>query len=172
MKEKIIISSPQYYPFTQKWRKIKPFLQDARFTDILVRDFNKFTMGRWNKEFTVGMTPHEWESCDWWCDHRGRMPAYWNYVKHAACHWLVNSNLVLAQLVEPKKSWQIISSQKHSTVWDGENILFDMNFSALGVDPQEAFDLAYYGGKLLDIGKFKRVFFAEDWQTDKNRRVK
>ena len=40
-------------------------------------------------------------------------------MKHAACHWLVNFALELAQLVEPDRKWRIITSDKHSTVWDG-----------------------------------------------------
>lgn len=162
----------KYYPFVKRWHKIRPFLSDKKFATILTRDFNKFTMGRWQQEFKLGMKPREFESCDWGWDHKGRQPQYWDYVKHAACHWLVNANLILAQLVEPKKDWQIITSEKHSTVWDGNEILFDMNFSALEVDPQEAFDLAYYGGRLLEIGKLNRVYYAEDWETAKKRRTK
>jgi hypothetical protein len=55
------------------------------------------------------------------------------YVKHAACHWLVNFALELAQHVEPNRAWRIITSQEHSTVWDGKDTLFDFNFLALGV---------------------------------------
>ena len=155
----------KYYPFVKKWSKIKPHLQNKKFQDTLVLDFNKFTNGRWNKPFTHGMIPFDFESCDWWCDRKGRRPEYWNYVKHAACHWLVNANLELAKLVEPNEDWQIVTSQKHSTVWNGNDILFDMNFSALGVDPQEAFDMAYEG-KLLEIGKRLRVYFAEHYSVD------
>jgi hypothetical protein len=48
-------------------------------------------------------------------------------VKHAACHWLVNFALRLAILAEPARPWQIVSSQAHSTVWDGQSTLFDCN---------------------------------------------
>lgn len=151
----------EYYPFVKKWSKIKPHLINKEFQDILVRDFNKFTYGRWGIEFKHGMIPFEHESCDWWCNRKGRRPEYWNYVKHAACHWLVNANLKLAQLVEPKEDWQIVTSDNHSTVWNGNDILFDMNFSALGVDPQEGFNTAYYEGELLQIGKQLKVYMAE-----------
>lgn len=151
----------KYYPFVKKWSKVKPHLVNKEFQDILVRDFNKFTYGRWGIEFKHGMIPFEHESCDWWCNRKGRQPEYWNYVKHAACHWLVNANLKLAQLVEPKEDWQIVTSDNHSTVWNGKDILFDMNFSAFGIDPQEGFDIAYYEGKLLQIGKQIRVYIAE-----------
>lgn len=155
----------QYYPIQKKWSKVKPIVELKVVQDILVRDFNKFTFGRWGKPFKHGMIPFGFESCDWHCERKGRRPEYWNYVKHAACHWLVNFNLKVAQLAEPKKEWQIITSQKHSTVWDGNNTLFDFNFSALQVDPQEAFDMAYEG-KLLEIGKQKTVYFAEHYSID------
>lgn len=160
----------KYYPIQKKWAKIKPLIQNKEVQDILVDNFNKFTYGRWEQRFKHGMKPHEFESCDWWChDRRGRMPEYWNYVKHAACHWLVNFNLKLAQLVEPNKEWQILTSNKHSTVWDGNDTLFDFNFSALGVDPQEAFDMAYEDGHLIEIGKTIKIHFAEHYSIDQQK---
>ena len=102
--------SMKYYDLKKNWHRVKPHLGDKQFNDILVRDFNKFTSGRWNKTFTYGDLPYEFKSCDWDCDHRGRRPAFWQYVKHAACHWLVNSSLCLAMLVQPKKRWRIITS--------------------------------------------------------------
>ena len=80
---------------------------------------------------------------------RGPNPAYWRYVKHAACHWLVNFNLRLAEQVEPKRTWRIVSSDAHSTVWDGELTLFDFNFHALCIEPEAAFRLASEGGQVL-----------------------
>jgi len=151
----------KYYPFVKKWAKIKPHLINKEFQDVLVRDFNKFTYGKWKIQFKHGMIPFEHESCDWWCSKRGKRPEYWNYVKHAACHWLVNANLKLAQLVEPKENWQIVTNDNHSTVWNGKDILFDMNFSALNIDPQEAFDIAYNNGKLLPIGKQLKVYMVK-----------
>jgi hypothetical protein len=35
-----------------------------------------------------------------------------------------------------------VSSQKHSTFWDGAQTLFDINFLTLGVDPNEAWRVA------------------------------
>ena len=69
-------------------------------------------------------------------------PRFWLYVKHAACHWLVNFNLALAQTALPKQQWRIITSDAHSTVWDGAETLFEFNHQALGVDPDECFTMA------------------------------
>jgi hypothetical protein len=94
------MSAYRYFDPMKNWRRIKPHL--AEVEPVLVRDFNKYTFGRWREEFTAGHKPFEFESCDWWMSHwtsrRGRMPAYWQYVKHGACHWLCNFNLELAQL--------------------------------------------------------------------------
>lgn len=152
----------RYYDLQRHWtRRIEPQLSDAALNQILVRDFNKYTQGLWGKPFTQGQFPREFESCDWWCEHRGKEPRYWQYVKHAACHWLVNFNLRLAQLVEPARPWRIVTSQEHSTVWDGEQTLFDFNFLALGVPPQECFKLA--NKRQLKAGKELRVYLAEHW---------
>lgn len=160
----------KYYPIQRNWKKIKSFIENKEVQDILIDNFNKFTYGRWEREFTYGMKPHEFESCDWWCDHRGRLPEYWNYVKHAAAHWLVNFNLKLAMLVEPKKEWQILTSDKHSTVWDGNDTLFDMQFLALGVTAQDAFDMAYEEGELIEIGQSIEVHFAEYYKDEQERK--
>src|SRR5215470_4114609 len=94
-------SKIRYYDLRKNWRKVRPHLDNPRVVDTLVRDFNKFTYGRWRQRFTAGRYPREFESCDWDIGHRGRHPHFWKYVKHSACHWLVNFALELAQLVEP-----------------------------------------------------------------------
>lgn len=153
----------KYYPFQKNWKKIKPHLQNKVVKEVLVRDMNRFTFGQWDKKFVAGMLPEEVESCDWRFNtgRKGRLPAYWSYVKHAACHWLVNFNLELAKLVEPNKQWRILTSPEHSTVWDGEETLFDMNFSALGVCPNEAFQLANLNE--LPVGKRTMVYYSEHY---------
>lgn len=67
-------------------QRIEPHLTGERLNAILVRDFNKFTDGRWGTPFTPGQFPRDFESCNWWCGHRGPEPRYWRYVKHSACH--------------------------------------------------------------------------------------
>jgi hypothetical protein len=148
-----------YYPFVKNWRKIKKAINDKRVQDALVKDFNKFTYGRWGQKFTYGQLPAEFESCDWRFGRSGRHPKYWSYVKHAACHWLVNFNLEVAKIVEPEKNWRILTGACHSTVWDGEQTLFDMNFSALDINPNEAFAMA--NEEELPVGKKLIVYMAE-----------
>jgi hypothetical protein len=68
-------------------------------------------------------------------------------------------------LAQPKKSWRIITSEKHSTVWDGDQTLFDFNFQAFGIDPNECFDRAFE--KELKPGKYLRVYYAEHYSVEK-----
>jgi hypothetical protein len=150
----------RYYDLKKNWRRVKPHLEDKKLTNILIRDFNKFTTGRWGTPFVHGDLPSDFESCDWDIGHRGRRPAFWRYVKHAACHWLVNFSLRLAMLVEPEKPWRIITSEKHSTVWDGGDTVFDFNFQAFGIDPNECFEAAFE--KELKPGKYLRVGLSGD----------
>jgi hypothetical protein len=105
----------------KNWEKVKPHLGDPELNDVLVRDFNKLTEGRWGKKFRHGQFPREFENTDWddlildgidtvdWDEadydkffRDFREPEYWRYVKHGASRWLVNFTLRLAQLVEPK----------------------------------------------------------------------
>ena len=155
----------RYYPFVRKWQRIRPHLTNPEFRAILERDFNKFTFGTWGQRFGPGQFPFELETCGWDWERRGRHPEYWKYVKHAACHWLVNANLKLAELAEPKRPWRILTAQAHSTVWDGEVVLFDMSYSALMVPPEVAFARAC--GRELKPGKQLTVHMAKHWTKAK-----
>ena len=82
----------------------------------------------------------------------------------AACHWLVNFNLKLATLVEPGRKWRILTSDHHSTVWDGHDTLFDFNYSALGISPKECFLRA--NTKELAPRQQLRVYFLGQYSND------
>ena len=71
-------------------------------------------------------------------------------------------------LVMPDKPWRIITSPRHSTVWDGGELLFDLNWQAIGFEPNECFDDAFE--KELQPGEYREVGFAEHWTVDKARR--
>jgi len=153
----------EYYDLKRHWTKrIMPHLGDTELNKILVRDFNKFTRGLWKKEFVAGDMPADFESCDWRFDIRGPYPRYWEYVKHAACHWICNFSLRLAILVEPERPWRIITSDAHSTVWDGKTTLFDFNYQALGITPKDCYKAARKArrARMLPIGKQLRVHYA------------
>ena len=161
-------SRMRYYDLSRNWtRKIMPHLGDGELNEILVRDFNRFTHGRWGQRFGPGEFPRDYETCDWDIGHPGRPPRYWAYVKHAACHWLVNFNLRLAGLAEPRRPWRILTSERHSTVWDGDRTLFDLNFSAFGISPQECFESARV--RELPVGKYRRCGLAEHWREEQER---
>jgi hypothetical protein len=130
----------RYYDVARHWTKrIEPHLQDDMLNKILVRDFNDYTQGRWGEGFYPGTYPENIESCDWRIGRRGRPPRYRKYVKHGACHWIVNFCLRLAGLAEPSKQWRILTSDEHSTVWDGQKTLFEFNYLALGISAEECF---------------------------------
>jgi hypothetical protein len=151
------IESMKFYPVVKNWgRKIRPHLDNPALQKLLLSDFNKYSTGRWGERFRRGAYPEDFEGCDWSLSVRGRHPEYFRYVKHGACHWLVNFNLRLAQLVEPKKEWRIVTSNAHSTVWDRELTLFDMNGLALFCgDASECFRSAALqpDSEELDIGE-------------------
>ena len=156
----------KYYDPVKHWRKIKPHLSDPIVMNQLYEDFSKYVEGRFGRFghiFKRGEWPLDYESVDWQLDRGpGRPPAFHKLVKHGACHWLVNTNLLLAQRAEPKLNWSIITSEKHSTVHADPYTLFDLNFTALGIDPDEAFDLAMTDGVILKPGNFLVTGIAED----------
>jgi hypothetical protein len=133
----------RYYDVTRHWtQRIEPHLQDEMLNKILIADFNDYTQGRWGLVFYPGTYPEGIESCDWRIGRRGRPPRYWKYVKHGACHWIVNFCLRLASLAEPSRKWRILTSDEHSTVWDAQKTLFEFNYLALGISAEECFSKA------------------------------
>jgi hypothetical protein len=86
----------KYYDLKKNWRRVKRHINHPEVQALLVRDFNRYTWGRWRKKFLPEMVPTEFESCDWQFEHRGRRPEFWRYTKHNACHWIVNFTLRLA----------------------------------------------------------------------------
>ena len=76
----------------------------------------------------------------------------------------MNFNLKLAMLAEAGRPWRILTSDEHSTVWDGEQTLFDFNFRALGVLPAECFRMA--NQEQLAPGVFIQTYFAEHYTYD------
>jgi hypothetical protein len=64
----------------------------------------------------------------------------------------------------PRRTWRIITSPEHSTVWDGDQLLFDFNFQAMGIDAGECFQLAYK--RELKPGQHKKVYFAEHYSVE------
>lgn len=154
----------RYYDIKRHWRKVADQIDTPIVQRVLVRDFNKLTYGKWRKPFTPGRTPAEFENCDWRLSHRGRAPAYWAYVKHGACHYLCNFWLVTAEQVLSDRPWRILTSEKHSTVWDGDETLFDFNFQAFGIAPDECFAMA--NDRELPIGKHRKTYMAQHWREE------
>jgi hypothetical protein len=82
-------------------------------------------------------------------------------VRNLACYWLVGANLKLATLVLPSRRWFIVMSSYHSTVFDGDETLFDMTGQALYGDADKAFAYACAGlSQILDEGVYLDVKLA------------
>jgi hypothetical protein len=150
----------KYYDLKKNWRKVRRHLADEELNEVLVRDFNKFTYGRWRKKFTLGYFPSEFETAI------GPLiiGVFWKYTASYACHWLVNFSLRLATLVEPERPWRIVTSSKHSTIWDGANTIFEFNFQAFGIHATECFNAAI--GKELRPGRYRKVHFAKHFKIE------
>lgn len=133
----------KYYDLKKRWRFIKPHLNNNKVIKTLTTDVSDyFYMRGYKHGLDKGEYPFLYESSDWYLDKRGRLPEYINYSLTGACHYLVRFNLKLAKLVEPDRDWRIISSDRHSTVWDGEETIFEFNYYAYGVPAIVAFQRA------------------------------
>jgi hypothetical protein len=75
----------------------------------------------------------------------------------------------MAMLVDPKRPWRITTSDKHSTVWDGRETLFDFNFQAFGIPADQCFAHATdpeANPEELKPGKECKVYLAEHYSVD------
>ena len=84
--------------------------------------------------------PEDFDSSDWrllryGCeddDDEYEVPPWWDkYVCHGNCHAMAEFSLYVMSRVEPHVDWQIISGEHHSTCWDGDTRIFDMNYMAI-----------------------------------------
>jgi hypothetical protein len=150
----------RYYDLKRNWtKKISPHLDDIELNGILTRDFTKYTFGRWGTKFGEDDLPHEHETFLGFFEHHGPFARYRWYTKHGACHWLVNFTLRLATLVLPSRSWRILTSNHHSTVWDGKKVLFDFNCFLMDFPVDKCFERA--NDQELAPGAYLEVGFAE-----------
>lgn len=146
-----------YFDIQKAWRRIGPLFRSPEAESIwrpCMREYAEQRAesygGKYQERFTNTLPSH-YDSCDWRFERRGRAPGFWDFVCHSACHWVVDLCLYVAKTKFPQIAWRITTSQKHSTVWDGDRkqpLLFDVNFLALDVSPTEALKLACRGREL------------------------
>lgn len=153
-----------YVDITKKWSKLKSLFQSKEARDIwepCLREFTQIECKKRGKEYPVAFYEGEnarpcWHDGDWRCG-TSRPPEWWNYACGKACHWVADLALFVAQAGLKREQWRIVTSQKHSTVWNGdcENpVVFDLNFSALGIPPSEALLFAARRGRELKVGEY------------------
>jgi hypothetical protein len=85
-------------------------------------------------------------------------------IGHSASAETALTSPLRSSRVEPTRAWRIITSDQHSTAWDGERLLFDFNYQAMGISPQECFDRAYK--EELTPGKLRVTHLAKHWKTE------
>ena len=72
-------------------------------------------------------------------------------------------------LVMPDRHWRIITSARHSTVWDGGDLIFDFNYQAFGVDPTECFESTF--DKELAPEEYRQVYWPGSFAVDQRRQT-
>ncbi len=168
---------PTYFPIQKHWRKLGPIFKSAEAKSIWLPCMKEYVYSRALEHKYKAKPKRDYEcpaaldSCDWrWCrfDRKtnkiGPHPAFWDFVCHSACHWVVDLCLYVARKAYPKVPWQIMTSDKHSTVWNGDTkrpVMFDVNFLALEVSAKECWQLASKGRKLKP-GKWLKPWNVPD----------
>jgi len=147
------IEDIRFYDIQANWRRLRHLFYSKYNLYELYSEMEAFAKSRSEehgyeykpKEFTLDLRPVFYDSCDWrWMTNkRGRKPAFWDFACHSACHW-VNAWAMACICSEmyTEGRWRIVKSDKHTTIWDGDKTLFDINFLALGISPEETWELA------------------------------
>ena len=155
MREIATIGRPQmrYVNMKQHWRRCGPIAKSEYARQIWLPDMAEYQaivqLERlmisgslcWDVEYS-NPKPVDFDESDWRFRNKGRGPSFWDYFAHGASHWLVNLNLFLASTTMPTHPWRIVGSECYSTVWNGDNLLFDLNFLALGPPASTAWGIA------------------------------
>ena len=165
----------KYFAIGKHWtNKIKPVFESQYAQKILHHDFKKYAkvkqsdanrhykaMGL-DKNVTFSFKkkdmPCDLDGGGWRYYRIGRPPAFDSYVCKGACHWVANALLYTATKAFPKTQWQIITSDEHSTVWDGDCTFFDLNYFAMKIPPAVCFESTFSadGLAILPVGQFLR----------------
>lgn len=150
-------ANTKYLDVQKHWRKLGPIFHCPRAACIWLPCMIEYWQVRahdnhykYNPPRIEPYCPSVFDSCDWRFNRSkpGRAPEFWDFVCHGACHWIVDLDLFVAINAYPSVPWQILSSNRHSTVWNGDYhnpVLFDINYLALEVAPAEALRLAWPG---------------------------
>ena len=158
--------SPEYFPIQKRWRQLRPLFEQEITIRLAHLEMEAYAQSRASelgykhhpKEFSLDLRPADYESCSWRWDsgRRGPQPGYWAWTCHSACHWLAPVNLYVISALEPDCPWRFATSDRHSTVVDLERgLLFDTNFQALGVTPEQCWADAIDGpnAEVLPLGR-------------------
>lgn len=157
-----------YVPIQKHWRRLRPIFQSPEAAAIwkpclveyaqqcAIDNGHTYEVKAWHT------SPSGYDGCDWRFGQtrRGPDPAYWEYVCMRACHWIVDLSLFVARCGFASEDWRIVSSQKHSTVWNGNYdvpLLFDLNFLAIGTTASDALKLASTGRE-LKVGQYLKAY--------------
>lgn len=162
-------SKTQYFDIQKNWRKLGKLFRSDTARSIWHPCMEEFMEWRAEenkypyKPQPEAKAPTDYESCDWRWNQDvsyNRQPKFWDYARHSACHWVADLALFVAKTAYPQEPWRILTARHHTTVWNGSTtapVLFDINFHAMGVEPQEAIKLASKGRE-LKVGHYLKPY--------------
>jgi hypothetical protein len=104
----------QAYPVKDRLYMFRPHFDNPDVQQVLLRDMNICTMALLGEPFMAFDLPKNFEhyfAC--------------TYKFFEAAEFMVNTNMTVLSLVQPNKQWRIVTSELHSTVWDGAEEVFD-----------------------------------------------
>lgn len=136
----------QYVDIEKHWPKIRPLAEESKDiwlpqmleweAERQLEALDRFGYMIWEVD-PVRDCPADFDHHPWRWRRKGRHPQFWDNVCSGACHFLANLNIHLAEQVFTNFEWRIVKSGMHSTCWNGDHLVFDMTYLALGAPIDE-----------------------------------
>jgi len=143
-----------HYNIQKNWKKLKPIYESQECRALWYEGCVTYVQSKFEdhgiefdpERYTYNFitTPSVIESSDWQYGFgkRGRKPAFWQYALAHACHWMAEKDLYIAKKIAPEFDWVIISSEEHTTVFNGIDTIFDTTYNAMGISAEVAYKSA------------------------------
>ena len=143
-----------YINIQRNWRGLRDHYQSTEVQQVVVYQLVASAVDSLNLSRTRlfdgdpgELRPAHFDRYDWrFCPGQGRRyrnPAFWAYVRHGWCHWSSAVAYTVAKRWRPAEPWAVISSDEHTTVRNQRTgSMFDPQFLALAIDPEECWRLS------------------------------
>jgi hypothetical protein len=156
----------KYWPNARHLLNDKTYLDNA-YIDTMSYIYDHEYKRNWPRDDRL--LPGDWEGTGYLHETRKRAE-YWRFALLNACHFLTNNYLYLAQTFDPNRDWRIICNTRHSTIWDGADTIFDLQYGKINYSADQCYKTATSGKYAeLPVGKYKFDWCVSEYSRSRDK---